>query len=127
MAKGTPPPSTQHRTAQVDLSQLIAGGVNTLAFAFLIAFGAAVGEEIAFRGALQPIFGLWPTAVFFALTHVQYTLTPATLLIVGVALGLGWLRKRFNTTAAIVAHFAYDFTLLALPLYLRYLQTMLGK
>jgi len=119
------PPSTFDQ--QTQLSQLIAGGVNTLSFAFLIAFGAAVGEEIAFRGALQPIFGLWPTAIFFALTHVQYTLTPATLLIVGVALGLGWLRKRYNTTAAIVAHFAYDFTLLALPLYLRYLQTLVGK
>ena len=75
------PPNTYNQ--QTQLSQLIAGGVNTLSFAFLIAFCAAVGEEIAFRGALQPIFGLWPTAIFFALTHVQYTLTPATLLIVG--------------------------------------------
>jgi membrane protease YdiL (CAAX protease family) len=119
------PPSTFDQ--QTQLSQLIAGGVNTLGFAFLIAFSAAVGEEIAFRGALQPIFGLWPTAIFFALTHVQYTLTPATLLIIGVALGLGWLRQRYNTTASIIAHFAYDFTLLALPLYLRYLQQVVGK
>lgn len=112
---------------QTQLSQLISGGVNTLGFAFLVAACAAIGEEIAFRGALQPIFGLWPTAIFFALTHIQYTLTPATLLIVGVALGLGWLRQRYNTTAAIIAHFTYDFTLLALPLYLHYLQRFSGK
>jgi uncharacterized protein len=69
-----------------------------------------------FRGALQPVFGLWITSIFFALLHTQYTLTPASLTIVVVALGLGWLRRRYSTAASIVAHFVYNFVLLALPL-----------
>jgi uncharacterized protein len=75
---------------------------------------------------LQPIFGLWPTAIFFALTHVQYTLTPATLVIIIVGLGLGWVRKRYNTTAAIITHFAYNFALLFLTIYGSYLQDQLN-
>jgi len=107
---------------QTQLSQLIGQSVTTLTFAMFVAGTAAIGEELAFRGALQPVFGLWPTAIIFALSHIQYTLTPATLIIVGVAIGLGWLRRRYNTTTAIVAHFMYDFTLLALPLYARLLE-----
>jgi membrane protease YdiL (CAAX protease family) len=118
------PPSTFDQ--QTQLSQLIAQGVDTLTFAFIVAGGAAIGEEIAFRGALQPVFGLWPTAIFFALTHIQYTLTPAALLIFGVALGLGWLRRRYNTTTSMVAHFLYDFSLLALSLYAHYFQQTFG-
>ena len=119
----TPPDTFDQQT---QLSQLIAQGVDTLTFAVIVAGGAAIGEEIAFRGALQPVFGLWPTAIFFALTHIQYTLTPATLLIVGVALGLGWLRRRYNTTTSMVAHFLYDFSLLALSLYAHYAQQAFG-
>jgi uncharacterized protein len=98
-------------------SGLIMSNINTLMMAFLLAFTSAVGEEIAFRGALQPIFGLWPTAIIFALTHIQYTLTPAVLIILIVGLGLGWLRQRYNTTTAIVAHFLYNFALIALVVY----------
>jgi hypothetical protein len=110
---------------QTQLSRLIANSVNTVTLAFAVALSAAVGEEIAFRGALQPIFGLWPTAIFFALTHVQYTLTPAALVIIVVGLGLGWIRKRYNTTVSIVTHFTYNFALLFLTIYGSYLQEML--
>jgi membrane protease YdiL (CAAX protease family) len=103
---------------QTQLSQLLNSGTNTLMMAFLIAATAAIGEEIAFRGALQPIFGLWPTAVLFALIHIQYLLTPATLVIVMVGLGFGWVRQKYNTTAAIVTHFLYNFALLAYGLLL---------
>ncbi|NDJ85058.1 MAG: CPBP family intramembrane metalloprotease, partial [Chloroflexi bacterium] len=64
--------------------------------------------------ALQPIFGLWWTAIFFTLVHMQYTLTPAALIILMVAIGLGWLRRRYNLYAAIAAHFLYNFIPLAL-------------
>jgi len=76
---------------------------------FALALTAAIGEEILFRGALQPVFGLLLTSIFFALLHTQYTLTPASFVIFGVALGLGWLRQRFTTTTAIIAHFVYNF------------------
>jgi membrane protease YdiL (CAAX protease family) len=74
----------------------------------------ALGEEVFFRGALQPVFGLGLTSVFFALLHTQYTLTPASAGIFLVSLGMGWLRQRYSTTAAIFAHFAYNFIQLAL-------------
>lgn len=87
---------------------------DSLMIAFLAAFAAAVGEEILFRGALQPVFGLIPTTLFFALLHTQYAFTPgsAAILIVGAAFGI--LRQRQSTTAAIIAHFAYNFTLLGI-------------
>jgi hypothetical protein len=114
------PPDTLEQQTQV--SRLIALSVDTVSLSFVVAACAAVGEEIAFRGALQPIVGLWPAAIFFAMTHIQYTLTPATVLIIIVGVGFGWLRRRYNTTVAIVAHFTYDFALLFLSVYGRYLQ-----
>jgi hypothetical protein len=99
---------------QTEASDALSGGVTTLWLAFMVAATAAIGEEIAFRGALQPVFGLWPTSIIFALTHIQYTLTPAALIILGVALGFGWLRQGYNTTVAIMTHFMYNFIPLAL-------------
>jgi len=89
---------------------------NTIPAAFLLSASAAISEEILFRGALQPIFGLGLTSLFFALVHMQYTLTPATLIIFVVAVGLGILRRRQSTTAAIIAHFVYNFMQLALAI-----------
>ncbi len=79
-----------------------------LALGVLMAVCAGVGEEILYRGALQPIFGVWATSVYFTLMHTQYTLTPAALLILAVTLGYGWLRVRYGTLAAIVAHSVYN-------------------
>ncbi|MBI5668946.1 MAG: CPBP family intramembrane metalloprotease [Chloroflexi bacterium] len=94
-------------------AEQIAQAFDTLPLALLLSATAAVSEEILFRGALQPVFGLGLTSVFFALVHMQYTLTPATIIIFVVALGLGWLRRRQSTTAAIIAHFVYNFIQLA--------------
>lgn len=120
----TPPDMLQ---SQTQYSELIGSSINTLGMAFLVAITAAIGEEIAFRGALQPIFGLWPTAILFALVHTQYTLTPATLIILIVGLGLGWVRRRYNTTTAVVVHFLYDFGPLVLAIYARYAQDVLRQ
>jgi len=98
---------------QTKASDALSKSVTSLGLAFMVAATAAVGEEIAFRGALQPVFGLWPTAIIFALTHIQYALTPAWLIILGVAVGFGWIRQRYNTTACILTHFLYDFIPLA--------------
>lgn len=99
---------------QTKASEALSESVNSLGIAFLLAATAAISEEIAFRGALQPIIGFWPTAIVFALTHAQYTLTPATLIILVVAVAFGWIRNRYSTTAAILTHFLYNFIPLAL-------------
>jgi uncharacterized protein len=67
---------------------------------------------------MQPVFGLVPTSLLFVAIHAQYTLTPAALLLLVVALGLGWVRIRYGTNAAIIAHFAYNFIPLAMTLLL---------
>lgn len=94
---------------QTEASEALAESIDTFWLVLAVATAAAVGEEIAFRGALQPVFGLWWTAFIFTAIHAQYTLTPAALIIFGVALALGWLRRRYNLYAAIAAHFMYNF------------------
>jgi membrane protease YdiL (CAAX protease family) len=99
---------------QTQASDALSNSVTSIGLAFLLAASAAVGEEIAFRGALQPVLGFWPTAIIFAMTHIQYALTPAWLIILGVALAFGWLRMRYSTTVSMMTHFLYNFIPLAL-------------
>lgn len=99
-------------------AEQIAGAFNTLPLALILALASGIGEEILFRGALQPVFGIWMTSLLFAVLHTQYTLTPASLTIFVVGLMLGWLRQRHSTSAAVLAHFTYNFVILALPLLL---------
>jgi membrane protease YdiL (CAAX protease family) len=89
--------------------QLFLAFSGSLLAAFLLALTSSIGEEILFRGALQPIFGIFWTSLFFTLLHTQYIFTPASLLIFGVSLIFGWQRLRYNTMTAIVAHFVYNF------------------
>lgn len=76
-----------------------------------IGLAAAIGEEAIFRGAMQPRFGLIATALLFALVHSNYGLSLATLVVFVLGLLLGWLRIRYNTTTAMVAHAVYNSTL----------------
>jgi membrane protease YdiL (CAAX protease family) len=80
----------------------------SLGLGLFMALCAAIGEEMLFRGALQPVLGVLLTTVYFVALHTQYILTPSMLIIGVVALGFAWLRQRTNTTAAIVAHFCYN-------------------
>jgi hypothetical protein len=98
---------------QTAASSQLAASVGSLTQAFLISAAVAIGEEVFFRGALQPVFGNLLTSLFFVAVHTQYTLTPATLAIFFVSLGLGWLRSRYSTNSAIIAHFIYNFLQLA--------------
>jgi hypothetical protein len=94
---------------QTEASEELAESIDSIWLVLGIATAAAIGEEIAFRGALQPILGLWWTAIIFVVVHAQYTLTPAALIIFVVALSLGWVRRRYNLYAAITVHFFYNF------------------
>ncbi|MBL8147191.1 MAG: CPBP family intramembrane metalloprotease [Anaerolineae bacterium] len=94
----------------------LAASVTSLPEALLLSLPVAIGEEIFFRGALQPVFGLIPTALYFAALHAQYGLTPALLSIFIAGLGFGLLAKRRGTLTAILAHFVFNFVQLALVL-----------
>lgn len=94
----------------------IALAFSTVPLALLLSASAALGEEILFRGALQPIFGNLLISLFFALLHVQTLFSPGILLLFGVSIGLGIIRNRASTTAAIMAHFVYNFVQLMLSM-----------
>lgn len=86
----------------------------TLPVAFLVSAAAAVGEEILFRGALQPVFGVELTTLFFVILHIQYAQSFLMIVLLLFTLLLAWLRVRVSTTAAIIAHFVYNFAQLTL-------------
>jgi len=73
-----------------------------------LGFAAALGEELVYRGALQPRFGIVLTAILFSLTHNQYGLSVATLVVFLLGLLLGWTRKKYNTTTSIFLHATYN-------------------
>jgi membrane protease YdiL (CAAX protease family) len=108
--------SPEQFAEQTAASQQITAAIGSLPLAFAIAVAVAIGEEVLFRGALQPIFGNLLTSIFFAIIHTQYALTPATAIIFFVSLLFGWLRQRYSTTSAIIAHFVYNFIQLALAI-----------
>ncbi|MBA2691103.1 MAG: CPBP family intramembrane metalloprotease [Rubrobacter sp.] len=82
--------------------------ISAILFALLIGVGAGLGEETLFRGALQPALGIFFTSILFATLHVQYG--PSLLLgyILLLSFGLGYIRKRINTTASFLAHASYN-------------------
>lgn len=88
-----------------------------LAGAITIGVSAGVGEEILFRGALQPRFGLLATAALFTVMHTQYSISPALGQVFIMGLLLGLVRQRANTTTAIAAHGTYNFIIAALAIY----------
>lgn len=73
-----------------------------------VGLSAGIGEEVLFRGALQPRFGLWPTTFLFAVIHSYYGLSPGLVWIFVLGLGLGILRQKSNTTACILFHALYN-------------------
>jgi membrane protease YdiL (CAAX protease family) len=76
-----------------------------------IGLAAGIGEEALFRGAMQPRFGLIFTALLFALVHSNYGVTLSTLVVFLLGMMLGWLRLRYNTSTAMIAHAVYNSTL----------------
>lgn len=76
-----------------------------------VGLAAALGEETFFRGALQPRFGRFLTALLFALLHGNYGLSLATLAVFLLGYVLGVVRDRANTTTAMVVHAVYNMTL----------------
>lgn len=78
---------------------------------------AGISEEILFRGAIQPLIGVWWTSLLFigihgyirlqSITHVLYSLFTFALSMV-----LGLLFIHFGLISTIAAHFIYDVVVL---------------
>ncbi len=80
----------------------------------LVSLAAAAGEEAIFRGALQPRFGILPTALLFGSLHIQYQL-PGILILFLVGVGLGLIKERTSTTFVACIHMFYDLGTFLLP------------
>jgi membrane protease YdiL (CAAX protease family) len=82
-----------------------------------ISLCAGVGEEILFRGALQPIFGVIITAIIFVAIHGylnprNWRLSIYGAFMVGAIAVIGWMSDRFGLLSAILAHTIIDIYLL---------------
>ena len=84
-----------------------------------VSVAAGVGEELLFRGALQPLaergwgpaIGLIAVSLLFGAAHAASTMY--FLLAAGVGLYLGWLAQRFDDLVTpMFVHAAYDFAAL---------------
>ena len=81
-----------------------------------ISLAAGVGEELLFRGALQPHLGIWFTSALFALAHLrgyrirELNRTTARQLagLFGASVALGALAHFGGLVTAIVFHVAMD-------------------
>lgn len=88
--------------------QAMMAGVTNPFVAIVLAVSTGFGEEIFFRGAIQPRMGMVLTAILFTFLHAQYGFTWILLGLFLVGLTFGWLAKNHGTMAAVVAHVAYN-------------------
>jgi membrane protease YdiL (CAAX protease family) len=83
----------------------------------LISICAGVGEELFFRGAIQPLLGVWFTAILFVLLHGYLNPFNLPLTVYGVYMTLvigvmGQFTEHVGIFTAIIAHVVIDYILL---------------
>jgi len=76
-------------------------------------FCAGVGEEIFFRGALQPFGGIWFIAIIFVVLHGYInpkSLRPSIygLILILIVAGMGYMADRIGLVSAMAAHMVFD-------------------
>ncbi len=84
---------------------------------FLTSASAGFSEELLFRGAVQPLLGIWITSLLFALAHGGGAKASKGnlffgLFIFGISLLLGVVYVEVGLLAGMVTHFALDFAAL---------------
>ena len=83
----------------------------------IVAFAAGVGEEMFFRGALDPLVGPWFTALGFVILHGAIRIRDRNSaafagFLYMASLGLSALRAWKGLEAAMAAHTCYDLVML---------------
>ena len=107
MYRSAPDSEANARTI-ASYSRLDLGGLNPL----WIALCAAIGEELLFRAALQPLLGVWIVSLVFLATHVPVyrfkRLDRATLIqaagVFGASVVLGYTFLYVGLLAAMIVH-----------------------
>ena len=80
--------------------------------AIVAAVVAGLGEELVFRGVLQPRLGIFLPALMFTAVHALQYNFDALIQVLFLGIVFGVIRKRTNTTTSAIIHGAYDFVLL---------------
>jgi uncharacterized protein len=98
-------------------SKLFSGLNLNLPGIIFISLCAGIGEEILFRGALQPLLGLWLTSIIFVAIHGYLNPLNWRVSIYGAAMvfiiaGMGYLFETIGLISAMTAHAVFDFILL---------------
>ena len=97
------------------LTENLYAGLRTPLGAVAVGVASGTAEELLFRGAIQPRYGLVLTSLIFGAMHLQYGLSCALLSVVIVGLVLGIYRQRINTTSCMLIHGLYNMLLFLLP------------
>ena len=77
---------------------------------------AGIGEELFFRGGIQPLIGNWWTSVIFVLLHGylnprNWRISIYGVVMVGIIYGFGFLFEHIGIVSAMVAHAVLDIAL----------------
>ena len=103
-----------------DVSNVLFSHFNNPAAIIFLGLLAAVVEETLFRGAMQPRLGIVVTSILFAALHTQYAISFATLEVLVLGFGLGWLRAQSGSTLpGMVTHAGYDIAVGLIPFVLK--------
>jgi membrane protease YdiL (CAAX protease family) len=97
------------RKLESDLAQVL--GRLSYTDVFVYALMSSVGEEMFFRGAMQPAWGLLATALIFGFVHGGYVgrLWIWSLFALAIGFAFGWMFEyTTNLCAPIVAHFVVN-------------------
>lgn len=83
----------------------------------LVSFCAGVGEELFFRGAIQPLAGIWFTAIIFVALHGYLNPFNWQISIYGfymtmIIAGIGYMKIHFGLASSMIAHTVIDVYLL---------------
>ena len=86
-------------------------------FVFFLSIAAGIGEEVFFRGALQPLIGIYFTSLIFVAIHGYFSFKNMAINLFGGLLFificlLGFMASKYSIWHAIAAHFSYDLVLL---------------
>ena len=79
----------------------------------ILSLAAGFAEEMLFRGFLQPLWGILISSIIFAALHAVSKLYIAVAFLMSVIMGLLYTWTG-NLAAPVVAHFVYDFSIMAL-------------
>jgi membrane protease YdiL (CAAX protease family) len=74
----------------------------------ILGLSAGIGEEITFRGVIQPRLGIVLSASMFSAVHAFQYGFDGLIQVLALGLVLGVIRKVANTTTAALIHWGYD-------------------